>query len=88
MSINVFGNSSNYSENKIDTSISVQKPYLRTNYLECNIEGHIDMKNQYRNKILPDPNSIREAASENYGDNKFNKDHDFDDKKLEKIIFF
>ena len=31
--INVFGNSSNNSEQKIDTSLFVQKPYLRTNFL-------------------------------------------------------
>ena len=34
MPINVFGNSSNNSDNKIDTSLFVQKPYLRHNYIE------------------------------------------------------
>ena len=34
-------------------------------------EEDIDSKNQYRIKILPDPNSIREAASKTYIDNKF-----------------
>ena len=40
MPINVFGNSSssNINGNKIDTSLFVQKPYLRTNYIEANIE--------------------------------------------------
>ena len=38
MPINVFGNSSNNSYNKIDTSLFVQKPYLSTNYIEANIE--------------------------------------------------
>ena len=49
MPINVFGNSSSSydSGNKIDTSIFVQKPYLRSNYLEANIEEDIDLKNQY-----------------------------------------
>ena len=46
MPINVFGNSSNISDNKIDTSLFVQKPYLRTNYIEKNIEEDIDLKNQ------------------------------------------
>ena len=46
MPINVFGNSSNISDNKIDTSLFVQKPYLRSNYLESTIEGDIDLKNQ------------------------------------------
>ena len=72
MSINVFGNSSNNSDNKIDTSLFVQKPYLRTNYIESNIEEDIDLKNQFRIKNLPDPISIREAGSKNYVDNLFN----------------
>ena len=65
--MNVFGNSSNNSEHKIDTSLFVQKPYLRTNYIESNIED-IDSKNQYRIKNLPDP---REAPSKIYVDNLF-----------------
>ena len=72
MPINVFGNSSNNNDNKIDTSLFVQKPYLKTNYIEANIEEDIDLKNQYRIKNLPDPISIREAASKNYVDNLFN----------------
>ena len=72
MPINVFGNRSNNSEQKIDTSLFVQKPYLRTNYIEANIEEDIDLKNQYRIKNLPDPLSIREACSKNYVDNSFN----------------
>ena len=71
MPINVFGNSSNNSDNKIDTSLFVQKPYLRTNYIESNIED-IDLKNQFRIKNIPDPFSIREATSKNYVDNLFN----------------
>ena len=43
MPINVFGNSnSNDNGRKIDTSLFVQKPYLRTNYIESNIEEDID----------------------------------------------
>ena len=72
MPINVFGNSSNSSDNKIDTSLFVQKPFLRTNYLESNIEEDIDLKNQFRIKNLPDPISIQEPASKNYVDDKFN----------------
>ena len=64
MPINVFGNSnSNDNKNKIDTSIFVQKPYLRTNYIEANIEEDNDIKNQYRIKNVPDPISIREVCS-------------------------
>ena len=73
MPINVFGNSnSNDNSNKIDTSLFVQKPYLRSNYIEANIEEDIDLKGQYRIKNLPDPISIREPASKNYVDNLFN----------------
>ena len=72
MPINVYGNSSNNSEPKIDTNLFVQKHYLRTNYKEANIEEDIDLKNQSRIKNLPDPISIREATSKNYVDNLFN----------------
>ena len=72
MPINVFGNSSNNSDNKIDTSLFVQKPYLRHNYIEANIEEDIDLKNQFRIKNLPDPILAQEPASKNYVDYKFN----------------
>ena len=67
----VFGNSSYSQDNKIDTSLFVHEPFLRTIYKEANIEEDIDLKNQYRFKNVPDPISIREAASKNYVDNKF-----------------
>ena len=73
MPFNVFGNSnSNDNGNKIDTNLFVQKPYLRTNYIEADIEENIDLKNQFRIKHLPNPISIREPASKNYVDNLFN----------------
>ena len=73
MPINVFGDSSNNNNGKkIDASLFVQKPYLRTNYIESNIEEDIDLKNQYRIRNLPDPISIREVASKSYVDNLFN----------------
>ena len=72
MLINVFGNSSNNSENKIDTSLFVGNSYLRTIYLESNIEGDIDLQKQYRIKNFPDPISNRDATSKLYVDNKFN----------------
>ena len=62
----IFGNSnSNNSDNKIDTSLFLQKSYLRTNYIEANIEEEIDPKTQYGIENSPDPISIREAASKN-----------------------
>ena len=49
MPVIVFGNSnSNDIGNKIDTSLFVHKPYLRTKYIEANIEEDIDLKNQYK----------------------------------------
>ena len=69
---NVFGNSnSNDNGNKIDTSLFIQKPSMRINFIEANIEEDIDLKNHLE-KNLPDPVSIREAASKNYVDNLFN----------------
>ena len=74
MPINVFGNSSSSYDNgkKIYTSLFVQKPYLRTNDIESNIEEDIDLKNQFRVENLPDTISIRKAASKSFVDNKFN----------------
>ena len=93
MPINVFGNSSNNSEQKIDTSLFVQKPYLRTNYIESNIEEDINLKNQFRIKNLPDPTNLQDAGTENYIDNAIdkvslvrnNKDNDFGNYNLTNI---
>ena len=96
MPINVFGKSnSNDNGNKIDTSLFVQNPYLRTNYIQTNIEEDIDLKNQFRIKNLPDPISIQEAASKNCVDNFFNNtstiksnDHiDLNDRKITNARF-
>ena len=43
--------SKNISSN-IDTSSFVKKPYLKTNYIEADIEEDIDMKNTYKIKNL------------------------------------
>ena len=72
MPINVFGNTSDNSEHKIESSFFVQEAYLRTNYIEAIIEEDIDLQKQYRIKNLPDPISIREATSKNHVDNFFN----------------
>ena len=93
MPINVFGNSSNNSDNKIDTSLFVQKPYLRTNYIEADIEEDIDLKNQYRIKNLIDPINLHDACNKNYIDNiidelslvRNNKDNGFGNYNLTNI---
>ena len=89
MPINVFGNrnSNDNNGNKIDTSLFVQTPYLRHNYIESSIEENIDMKNQYRITNLPDPLSIRESCKKNYVDNIFKNDIDFNDVKVETKKF-
>ena len=95
MTINVCGNNSSSHDNgnKIDTSLFVQKLYLRTSFIESDREEDIDLRNQYRIKNLLDPISIREAASKNYVDNKFNDPStikntahvDFNDKNLDNV---
>ena len=86
MPINVFGNSSNNNnDNKIDTSLLVNKPYLRRNYIEANIEEDIDLKNQYKIKNLIDPINLHDACNKNYVDNIFKNDIDFNDNKLTNI---
>ena len=91
---NVFGNSnSNISGNKVDTSLFVQKPYLRSNYIESNIEEDNDLKNQFRLKNLPDPISIREPTPKIHVDIFFNDlsiikntaHDDFNDKNLKNV---
>ena len=42
MPINIFGDSFRDNKNKTDTSLFVQKHYLRTKYIEANIEEDID----------------------------------------------
>ena len=72
--INVFGNSSssNKNGNKIDTSLFVQKSFLRTKYIEANIEEDINMKNQFKTKNLPCPQENSDAVCKSYVDNLFN----------------
>ena len=96
MPINVFGNT-NHKTNKIDTSLFVQKSYLRTSFSESNIEEDIDLKIHFRIKNLQDPFIIREPASKKYVDNKFNDpgkikntEHiiDLNDKNITNARFF
>ena len=77
------------------TSSFVRKAYLRTKYLESNIEEDIDTKNQFRIKNIPYPSSIGEPASKMYAANKFNDPSkirnfahvDLDDKNLDNVCF-
>ena len=69
MPINVVGSTSGFTENKMDTHLIVQKPFSRTKYNESHIEEDVDLKNQIKIKNLPNPISIKEAASKNFVDN-------------------
>ena len=96
MPINVFGNSSNSSENRIDTFLFVQKPYLRINYIESNIEEDIDSKNRCKIKNMPNPTNIHDACSKIYVDNLFNDPSllknnaqmDLNERKITNARFF
>ena len=66
MPINVFGNFSHENNIKNDTSLLVQKTYLRFIYIESSLEEDNNMKNHYRIKKLIDPISIRETVLKNY----------------------
>ena len=71
MPINVFGNSnSNDNNNKVDTSKFVQKSYLRSNYIETDLDHDINLKNQYRIINLPDPINNNDGVNKIYIDNK------------------
>ena len=71
MPINVFGNSnSNDNNNKVDTSKFVQKSYLRSNYIETDLDHDINLKNQYRIINLPDPINDKDRVNKIYIDNK------------------
>ena len=91
----LFGKKSNNSRKKIDISLFVQKPCLRTKYWESKIEEDFDKGNQNRFQILFDPISIREPASKLYVDKNLkdpsiikNTSHvDFNDKNLDDVQF-
>ena len=73
MPIDVFGNSNSYDKgNKIDTSLFVQNPYLRSICKEATIEEKFNMKNQFRIKNLPCPQENSDAVCKSYVDNLLN----------------
>ena len=71
MPINVFGNSnSNDNKNKIDTSLFVKKPYLKSNYMETDIDHDINLKHQYKIINLPQPTIDKDGVNKIYIGNK------------------
>ena len=90
MPINVFGNkNSNNNGNKSDGNLIVQKPYLRTNYKESNIEEDINMRNQFELKNQHCRQENSDAICKSYAENLLNDPSiirntahvDFNDKK-------
>ena len=71
MTTNVFGNTSGNTAIKIDTTLSVQKSYLRTICIEANMEEYIVMKIQLGIKNSPDLINFREAGAKHHADKKF-----------------
>ena len=67
MQINVYGNNSpsQINDNKKVTSLFPQEPYLKTNYIEINIEDNIDLKNQFRIKNLKAQSASDEQLQKN-----------------------
>ena len=95
MPISVFGKSSNVSEIKIVNIQYVQKPYLRTNYIEKNIEEDLDLVNQFENKNLPCSQKNSDAVCESYVESGLNDPivirntahDDFNGKNLDNVRF-
>ena len=91
----MFGKSLKNFDNKTDTSLFLQKPYLRSDYKKTNIEEDIDMINQFRIQKLPVPIITREVVSQIYVDNKFKDPSiiksstlvDFNDRSVDNVRF-
>ena len=73
MPFNVFGNNNSHNNgNKIDTSLFVQKPFLRSNYIESNVEKNFNTKNHFKIKNLPCPQKNSDVVCKSYVDDLFN----------------
>ena len=70
MPINVFGNSNANDNNKINVSLFVQKSYLRSIFIESDIDHDVNLKNQNRIKNLANPISNEDGANKKYSDKK------------------
>ena len=70
MTINVFGNSLTSSNDKIDLSQYARKSYIRSNYIETDINHNIDLKNQYKLINIPNPINNNDSVNRIYVDTK------------------
>ena len=81
--MNVFGSSSSsQSDSQIDTTNFVKKSFLKTNYIEANLEENIDMKNQFYIKNLPSAINLDDAISKRFGDTNYLKIIDYDNDSI------
>ena len=64
--MNVNDSTSSIGQANLDTTLFVQKPYLRTNYIESDMEEDIDMKQKFKIKNLVDPINANDAANKAY----------------------
>ena len=87
MPINVFGDSSNNSESKNDRNLFFLKPYLRTNYIEADIEEDNNMKRQFKIENSPCFQENSDAVFKSYVGNIFKNGIDLNDVKLENKKF-
>ena len=71
--MNVFGSTSSIGQTNLDTTLFVQKPYLRTNYIESDMEEDSDMKDKFKIKPLIDPTNDFDASNKSYIDKKINE---------------
>ena len=70
MTLNVFGNSLTSSNDKIDLSQYARKSYIRSNYIETDINHDIDLKNQYKLINIPNPINDKDSVNRIYVDSK------------------
>ena len=70
MTINVFGNSLTSLNDKIDLSQYARKSYIRSNYIETDINHNIDLKNQYKLINIPNPINNNDSVNKIYIDTK------------------
>ena len=97
MPINKFGNipSSHDNGNKTDISVLVQKLFLRSNFIESDIEEDIDINNRFKNRNLPCAKEISYAVCKSYVASGLNDPSiirntahvDFNDKSLDNVRF-
>ena len=67
----MFGNSSSPNDNKkVDLSQYARKSYIRSNYIESDIDHDIDLENQYKIINLANPINDKDGVNKMYIDTK------------------